>query len=112
MAEIEYEGFTGEGSCARLPSRGFAKTSPRTRWKPKPCAAETSLGGTGARHDTPSHRHAAGSAPVMGVVISNAEKPLWPDAMDGFPVTKLDLARYYEAVGEWLIHHIVAGRVR
>ena len=42
----------------------------------------------------------------MGVIISNAEKPLWPDALDGKPVTKLDLARYYEAVGDWLIQHI------
>ena len=42
----------------------------------------------------------------MGVLISNPDKPLWPDANDGKPVTKEDLARYYEAVGSWLIEHI------
>jgi DNA primase len=42
----------------------------------------------------------------MGVLISNPEKPLWPDAGDGKAVTKLDLAHYHEAVGSWLIEHI------
>ena len=42
----------------------------------------------------------------MGVLISNPDKPLWPDANDGVSVTKEDLARYYEAVGPWLIDHI------
>jgi bifunctional non-homologous end joining protein LigD len=42
----------------------------------------------------------------MGVTVSNPSKVFWPDAGDDRPVTKLELVRYFEAVGEWLLPHI------
>jgi len=47
---------------------------------------------------------AQNSAVVMGLVLSHPQKPLWPDP--DAPVTKADLARYFERVGAWMMPHI------
>ncbi|HEX4182275.1 MAG TPA: DNA ligase D, partial [Caulobacteraceae bacterium] len=107
VVEIEYEGFTGDGHLRQAAFKGFREDK-----RAEEVEAETPVPATTALSEPPSatiRTHTVtprGSAPVMGVIISNAEKPLWPDALDGKPVTKLDLARYYEAVGDWLIQHI------
>jgi DNA ligase D-like protein (predicted ligase)/DNA ligase D-like protein (predicted polymerase)/DNA ligase D-like protein (predicted 3'-phosphoesterase) len=43
---------------------------------------------------------------IMGVAISKPDKVFWPASSDTRAVTKLDLARYFEAVGEWMMPHI------
>jgi bifunctional non-homologous end joining protein LigD len=42
----------------------------------------------------------------MGVPISHPDKAMWPDAGNGEPGTKLDLAEYLAAAGTWMIGHI------
>ena len=55
--------------------------------------------GTAKRGRTPGE---SGPVRVAGVVISSPDRLVWPDA----GLTKADLARYYEAVGRWLLPHI------
>jgi len=55
---------------------------------------------------SPAPARRTGPNAVMGVTLSNANKVLWPESDAGGAVTKLDLARYYEAVGEWLLPHL------
>lgn len=58
-----------------------------------------------APHDSPPARKPGGSSSVAGVTISNPDKALFPDSA----LTKLDLARYYEAVAPAMLVD-VAGR--
>jgi len=52
-------------------------------------------------------KSARGSDPtVMGVTISKPDKVFWPAAGDQGSISKLDLALYYESVGEWMLPHV------
>lgn len=48
--------------------------------------------------------HDEGGATVEGVVITNPDRVLYPDA----ELTKLDIARYYDDVAELILPHVVA----
>jgi len=89
VAEIEFAGWTETGMIRQASFKGLRGDKPANE-----VVAEQ-----------PSRLDAKDTV-VMGVTLSKPEKVLWPDAGDGEPVTKLDLARYYEAVGEWLLPHV------
>jgi len=62
---------------------------------------------TGARKVPSRTETSPNSAPiVMGLAISNPEKALWPATADTPAVTKLELGRYYQAVGSWMLEHV------
>jgi bifunctional non-homologous end joining protein LigD len=107
VAEIEYEGFTADGLLRQAAFKALREDKPAADVETvEPAPATTELKAPAPSVvGTPTVR-AAGSAVVMDVTLSHAAKALWPDGGDGQPVTKLDLALYYEAVGDWLIGHI------
>ena len=136
VAEIEFAGWTADGNVRQGAYKGLRSDKPledvtleeaepvaevekavRTRAKSSgkapPAAATRAKSSRGAsvrsarsgsaKRAPPS---ATSSSIVMGVKISHPDKPLWPDAGDGKPVDKLDLAHYYEALGEWMLPHL------
>ena len=120
VAEIEFAGWTGAGNIRQAAFKGLRQDKPADEVvAEKPvltevavpargmAAAKSSKAASTGKATTARTKPAGGkSAGVMGVAISNPDKQLWPDAGDGEPVTKLDLAHYFEAVGAWMIDHL------
>ncbi|MBR0963470.1 DNA ligase D [Bradyrhizobium diazoefficiens] len=109
VAEIEFAGFTADGNIRQAAFKGLRQDKPAEEVEAE-TPADTRLAKPSAKKRVSARsagRSKAGSsAEVMGVVISKPDKELWPDAGDGEGVTKLDLARYFEAVGAWMIEHL------
>ncbi|WP_174301248.1 DNA ligase D [Caulobacter sp. S45] len=107
VAEIQYAGFTGDGSIRQASFKGLREDKPADQVEAEtPAPATTELSEPQAATVKTKTVMPRGSTPVMGITISHADKPLWPDAGDGKPVTKMELARYYEAIGEWMLAHV------
>ena len=111
VAEIEFAGWTDGGNIRQAAFKGLRQDKPASEVKAEKPAmtriAKPVASKAAAKPGKVQVKVAANkSATVMGVVISKPDKELWPDAGDGKGVTKLDLARYFEAVGGWMIGHL------
>ena len=98
VAEIEFAGFTEGGNIRQAAFKGLRQDKP---------ASEVVVEKPSMVNVIKVSPKASGkSTEVMGVVISKPDKELWPDAGDSKGVTKLDLARYFETVGGWMMPHL------
>jgi bifunctional non-homologous end joining protein LigD len=106
VAEIEFAGFTEGGNIRQAAFKGLRQDKPADEVKAeKP--SMTTIAKPAAKPGKAAPKSPSGkSAEVMGVVISKPDKELWPNGGDGKGVTKLDLARYFETVGGWMIGHL------
>ncbi len=108
VAEIQFAGWTTDGQVRQASFKGLREDKPAQEIEaetpaapdeaetpdPQPSSAKLSRARKGAK------------VQVMGVLVSSPDKVLWPAEGKAKPVTKLDLARYYEAVGSWMIDHL------
>jgi bifunctional non-homologous end joining protein LigD len=83
VAEIEFAGWTAAGMVRQAAFKGLRE--------------DKHVG------EVEVEMPAKNDVVVKGVSISKPDKALWPGHP---PVTKLDLARYYDAVGDWMIDHV------
>ncbi len=122
VAEIEFAGWTAAGNVRQAAFKGLREDKAATEVEAeipapasstdivKPMANSTRTSRSTARKASVARtvEKSAQQQPsvVMGVSISKPDKILWAkDGSDG-PFTKLDLARYYETIGEWMMRHI------
>lgn len=115
VAEIEFAGWTRDGNVRQAAFKGLrsdkpaeeieaeqpVKASKARLAKPKPTGKTVK---PARRSRVRAAKPDNGPTMVLGVSISHPDKALWPDERP--PITKLELARYYESIGEWMLPHI------
>jgi bifunctional non-homologous end joining protein LigD len=108
VAEIEFAGWTGDGMVRQAAFKGLRADKPAEDVKAEKPVKNKKLAEPKAKKapSPKATRQTKLGGVVMNIPISNPDKALWPDAGDGKPVTKLDLARYYEEIGDWMLPHI------
>jgi bifunctional non-homologous end joining protein LigD len=108
VAEIEFAGFTGSGMVRQGAFKALREDKAAADVEAETPAPVKSveLAEPVAKVTTAARPAISGPVAVLGVGLSNPNKALWPDGGDGQPVTKLDLARYLEAIGPWMMPHI------
>ena len=109
VAEVAFTEWTNDGRIRHPSFQGLRRDKPAQAVK-RETAAEppASLPGlfAGQRRSAGPRGRAARSAPgeptVAGVRISNPDRIVYPD----LGITKLELARFYERIGEWVLPHV------
>jgi len=113
VAQIEFAGWTTEGIVRAGAFKGLREDKPASE-----IVAERPMPTPGVEvvkprpHTVSSNTFVSprlktgATASVIGIAISHPDRAMWPDDGDGTPITKLDLARYYESIGKSIIEYV------
>jgi bifunctional non-homologous end joining protein LigD len=106
VAEIQFGGWTDTRMLRHAAFKGLRLDKPASEVVDE--LPEEAEAAPAIKKPAPAKATVATHRPnvVMGVTISNPNKAMWPGSDSGGPVTKLELARYYEAVGAWMLPHL------
>jgi bifunctional non-homologous end joining protein LigD len=101
VAEVSFTGWTADRLVRQASFTGLREDKPAeavTRERPEPIAA---VGSPKSGPHQPERQRSA-TATVAGVTISHPGRVIFPSV----ELTKLDVANYYEAVGERIVPHL------
>ena len=103
VAEIEFAGWTGDGMVRQAAFKALRADKPADDVEAETPKKSQKLAAPKVKGEKTAARK---SSVVMGVPITHPDKALWPDAHDKKPVTKAELAQYYESIGDWMLPHL------
>jgi bifunctional non-homologous end joining protein LigD len=108
IAEIEFAGWTGDGMVRQAAFKGLREDKPAKEVRAEYAVTPENLKTTATenlKREAKPRAKAQGSV-VLGTVISNPDKNLWPAEGKSAFYSKIDLAHYLEQVGPWMIEHL------
>jgi bifunctional non-homologous end joining protein LigD len=118
VVEVEYATITQDGLLRQAAFKGLRDDKPartvtlekvmpvREAEERSESESEMSQATHMAASARSSKKPARGDNVVAGITISHPDKILWPATKTTGPVTKLDLARYYEKISPLILPHI------
>ena len=108
IAEIEFAGWTGDGMVRQAAFKGLREDKPAREVRAEEAVPPDEIESTAPEKlkAKTAHRAKAEGNVVLATVISNPDKLLWPKEGKSEGYSKIDLARYLEEVGPWMIEHL------
>lgn len=103
VVDVEFTERTAAGALRHPVFRGLREDKDAEEVKMEPKDASPTPAPQPKRRAVRSRGDSRGDPEVAGVKLSNADKILYPEQ----GVTKLDMARYYEDIKEWILPHLL-----
>jgi bifunctional non-homologous end joining protein LigD len=109
IAEIEFAGWTADGMVRQASFKGLREDEPASEVHAERAVPPEKLESTAAekvKSRVAAPRTKAQGNVVLGTVVSNPGKTLWPGDEKNDSYSKIDLAHYLEEIGPWMIEHL------
>jgi bifunctional non-homologous end joining protein LigD len=97
VAEVEFTGWTRDGLLRHPSFKGLREDKPAGKIK-----RERSMPISSVDPPRQSRDRAPGDGQVGGIKLTNPDRVLYPEQ----GITKLELARYYEKIADWILPHL------